>query len=193
MTGGAQTRDRLPALRPFYLHAGVVVVATLLLHELPPGWVVAGWAALAVVLLVGGRPDAHWRLAALAVVVVSVVRGLAVDVPAIGPSSLLPDLVSVPLACAALLAGYALIRLRELGAEAAGDPPEGWRRHLAWERHGWRLGLLVLTFCVLKLFVYDLRGLTGLPRILSFIVLGVVLIAVSWIYTRYRERVRELL
>ncbi len=50
-------------------------------------------------------------------------------------------------------------------------------------------GLALLVFCILKLFVWDLRHLETLPRILSFLVLGMILVAVSWIYTRFRERV----
>jgi hypothetical protein len=53
------------------------------------------------------------------------------------------------------------------------------------------LGLLLL--CILKLFAYDLRALEPLPRILSFVVLGLVLLAVSWVYTRFREQIRRLL
>ena len=54
-------------------------------------------------------------------------------------------------------------------------------------------GLALLMVCILKLFVYDLRFLDTLPRILSFIVLGAILVAVSWIYTRFRERVERFL
>jgi hypothetical protein len=55
------------------------------------------------------------------------------------------------------------------------------------------LGLGLLFFCILKLFVYDLRQLEALARIVSFVALGLVLLAVSWIYTRYREQIRRLL
>jgi hypothetical protein len=54
-------------------------------------------------------------------------------------------------------------------------------------------GLVLLLACILKLFVWDLRHLETLPRIFSFIVLGVILLAVSWIYTRFRERVAKFL
>ncbi len=54
-------------------------------------------------------------------------------------------------------------------------------------------GLVVLLVCILKLFFHDLRSLETLPRILSFMALGVILLAVSWFYTRYRERLRRLL
>lgn len=45
-------------------------------------------------------------------------------------------------------------------------------------------GLALLALCILKLFVYDMRELETLPRILSFVVLGLVLLSVSWVYTR---------
>ena len=54
-------------------------------------------------------------------------------------------------------------------------------------------GLVLLLACIMKLFVWDLRHLETLPRIFSFIVLGIILLAVSWIYTRFRERVAKFL
>jgi hypothetical protein len=54
-------------------------------------------------------------------------------------------------------------------------------------------GLALLLACILKLFVWDLRHLDTLPRIVSFIVLGVILLGVSWIYTRFREQVAKFL
>jgi hypothetical protein len=54
-------------------------------------------------------------------------------------------------------------------------------------------GLALLLACILKLFVWDLRHLDTLPRIFSFIGLGVILLGVSWIYTRFRERVAKFL
>lgn len=54
-------------------------------------------------------------------------------------------------------------------------------------------GLGFFLFCILKLFIYDLSSLQGLPRIASFIVLGVLLMAASWLYTRYREQLKRIL
>ncbi len=54
-------------------------------------------------------------------------------------------------------------------------------------------GLSVLLGCLLKVFFYDLRELDPLPRIFSFVVLGLVLLGISWVYTRYREQIRTLL
>ena len=54
-------------------------------------------------------------------------------------------------------------------------------------------GLFLFLVCVMKLFFYDLRQLGTFNRILSFIVLGAILIAVSWIYTRFRDRIQRYL
>jgi uncharacterized membrane protein len=53
--------------------------------------------------------------------------------------------------------------------------------------------LFLFLVCVMKLFFYDLRQLGTFNRILSFIVLGAILIAVSWIYTRFRDRIQRYL
>ncbi len=54
-------------------------------------------------------------------------------------------------------------------------------------------GLAMLFLCILKLFIYDLSQLEALARILSFVGLGVALLAVSWAYTRYQEQIKRLL
>jgi len=54
-------------------------------------------------------------------------------------------------------------------------------------------GLILLLFCILKLFGWDLRHLDTLPRILSFLVLGLILVGVSWVYTRFRGRITKYL
>ncbi|HTR39359.1 MAG TPA: DUF2339 domain-containing protein [Bryobacteraceae bacterium] len=54
-------------------------------------------------------------------------------------------------------------------------------------------GLALFLLCVLKLFLYDLRELQTINRILSFIVLGAILVGVSWIYTRFRDRIQRYL
>ncbi len=54
-------------------------------------------------------------------------------------------------------------------------------------------GLAVFLICILKLFFYDLRNLETLYRILSFVALGVILLSVSWIYSRFRDQIARLL
>lgn len=50
-------------------------------------------------------------------------------------------------------------------------------------------GLAMLLACLVKLFGYDLSELEPVARILSFVALGLVLLAVSWFYTRSARQV----
>lgn len=54
-------------------------------------------------------------------------------------------------------------------------------------------GLALLLVCIVKVFAYDLQNLETLYRILSFVALGIILLGVSSIYTRFGERVRRYL
>lgn len=54
-------------------------------------------------------------------------------------------------------------------------------------------GLAVLLFCLIRLLAFDLRQLDTIARIASFLLLGVVLLAASWVYTRYRDKLSRLL
>jgi hypothetical protein len=54
-------------------------------------------------------------------------------------------------------------------------------------------GLAGFLVCILRLFLHDLKSLDTLARILSFIVLGLILLGASWVYTRYREQIRRYL
>jgi hypothetical protein len=49
-------------------------------------------------------------------------------------------------------------------------------------------GLLLLSVCIFKVFLYDLQELETVFRILSFIVLGLLLLGASLLYTRFREQ-----
>ena len=55
------------------------------------------------------------------------------------------------------------------------------------------MGLLVLGLTIFKVFLFDLSSLEKLYRIISFIVLGAILLAVSFLYQRYRQRMAELI
>lgn len=50
------------------------------------------------------------------------------------------------------------------------------------------LGLLTLALTIVKVFFFDLAALDSIYRILSFIVLGLILLLVSWHYQRRGER-----
>jgi hypothetical protein len=54
-------------------------------------------------------------------------------------------------------------------------------------------GLSVLGVCLPKLFLYDLRHMETPYRIFSFLLLGFLLIAVSWVYTRFKSQVKAYL
>jgi uncharacterized membrane protein len=58
-----------------------------------------------------------------------------------------------------------------------------------WRRlKGIRLfGLAFLCLVILKVFFFDLSNLTTPNRIMSFVGLGVILLAVSWLYHRYKD------
>ncbi len=79
--------------------------------------------------------------------------------------------------------GTILLALEAIAAVAAG---------LYLQRRPIRLGGLALfVFSILKVFFYDLAELSTLPRILSFIVLGALLLGASWGYTRYRQELQK--
>ena len=54
-------------------------------------------------------------------------------------------------------------------------------------------GLAGFLICIGRLFLHDLQSLDTFARILSFIVLGLILLGASWVYTRYREQIRRYL
>ena len=55
------------------------------------------------------------------------------------------------------------------------------------------MALLLLGLTIFKVFLFDLSSLEKLYRIISFIVLGAILLAVSFLYQRYRQRVAEFI
>jgi hypothetical protein len=65
---------------------------------------------------------------------------------------------------------------------------------LAVGQRSYRLsGLGLLLLCVGKIVVHDVWGLHPRDRYLTFIVLGIALLGVSFLYTRYREAIRQYL
>ena len=55
------------------------------------------------------------------------------------------------------------------------------------------MALLLLGLTIFKVFLLDLASLEKLYRIISFIVLGAILLAVSFLYQRYRQQIAGLL
>jgi hypothetical protein len=56
-----------------------------------------------------------------------------------------------------------------------------------------RLSGLGLLFVCLARLGYDIRSLDALGRIVSFVVLGLVLLAVSWTYTKFKDQMKRWL
>lgn len=54
-------------------------------------------------------------------------------------------------------------------------------------------GLVLMAICLVKLFFYDLQYLEVPFRILSFVILGLILMGISWAYTRFQDKLREYL
>ncbi len=55
------------------------------------------------------------------------------------------------------------------------------------------LGLLVLGFAVARILLIDVWRLEPLPRILSFVAIGMVLVTLGFVYNRYQEFIRRYL
>ena len=76
------------------------------------------------------------------------------------------------------------------GIEAVALVVAGFALH---DRPSRLTGLAAFLICVIRLFLHDLQSLDTFARILSFIVLGLMLLGASWVYTRYREQIRKYL
>jgi len=61
------------------------------------------------------------------------------------------------------------------------------RRYLRYQ------GLILFGFTVLKAFLYDTRELPVIYRTISFIALGGVFIATSFIYSKFKDKIKEIL
>ena len=65
---------------------------------------------------------------------------------------------------------------------------------LAVKERSFRLtGLVLLLLCVGKVLVRDAWGLQASDRYITFIILGMALLLVSFLYTKYREAIRQFL
>ena len=96
-----------------------------------------------------------------------------------------------------LLTGLLYVELHALGMSTVAWGVEAvgvFLFALAVKERSFRLSaLMLLLVCVAKIVVVDVWGLTPRDRYLTFIVLGVALLSVSFLYTRYREVLRAYL
>jgi uncharacterized membrane protein len=206
-----------------YLYTAAGLIALLLYRELQAPYVEIGWALLALALLAVGRAiglrDLQYQsygLAALAFgrtldlefssaqifasVDERIFAGAAVAgclfiaqflLPGERPSRLYYSLLSTILVTALLFREVSGSMLTVAwGIEGAILLGLGF---LLRDRTFRLSGLVLFLVCVGKLFLYDLRALETLYRILSFFVLGVILVGVSWVYTRFRDQIQRYL
>jgi hypothetical protein len=158
----------------------------------------AGWPVLAVALLAMRRPEGH-VVAGLAFVH-ACARGFPLPESGIAIASFYGLQLAFPRGGMARL--YYAMLANVLLAALLFDRVSGNLLTVVWGAQGLALlaagfplhdrvarlaGLGLLAVCLLKLFVYDLRFLDTLPRIFSFLVLGLILVGVSWIYSRVSE------
>jgi len=198
-----------------YLYTAALLMASLLYKELQPPLVEVGWAAFALVLLAVGRGidqrdlcDQSYGLAALAF-------GRALEMEFTSPRALPTAAVAGCLFAAQFqLTRERLSRLyysllaTALATALLYQEVSGSMLTVAWGIEGAALlglgfplrdrtlrlsGLTLFLLCVGKLFLYDLRELETIYRILSFFVLGVILVGVSWLYTRFRDQIQRYL
>ena len=207
--------------RRFYLYTAAIVAAVLMRFEMGRVFTVTGWAAFALALLYAGLrwnlQDLRWQSYALAALAFARCWSTNFYSPEMFAGIAGPVLTgSIVFACfyaAQFLTArgghprlfYSLLATGLL-AVLLFYRASGSVLTIAWGIEGVALlaagfplcdrvqrisGMALLLLCILKLFAWDLRHLDTLPRILSFIVLGLILVGVSWIYTRFRERLER--
>jgi uncharacterized membrane protein len=54
-------------------------------------------------------------------------------------------------------------------------------------------GILLFALTILKVFAYDTSNLDTLYRMISFLVLGVILMLVSFVYNKYKDKLKDIL
>ena len=201
----------------FYLYTAGILAAALPVFEMDRVVTAMAWAALMVVFLYAGRrwklQDLCWQSYALAALAFGrcwssnftspeMFAGFAgpvlVGSTVIGcfyAAQLLSDLDGRPRLFYSLL-GTSLLAVLLYYRVSGGLLTVAWGvEGIALLAAGFPLrdrvlrlsGIALLMSCILKLFFWDLSNLKPLARILSFGVLGLILLAVSWIYSRFKD------
>jgi hypothetical protein len=181
-------------------------------HALPPVVVSASWAVAALAL--GEFKRSSLRTQSAGVAVLAWVRCVAADLSGPHPVlSIAPVIAVLGLAAVRRPRGSPMrvvlwVGMASLLAILIFHEVSGGLLTIAWGIEASALlaagfplrdrvlrlsGLALLAVCIGKLFFWDLRNLDTLPRIMSFIVLGLLLVGVSWVYTRFRDQVQRML
>jgi hypothetical protein len=210
----AVNRRFVPRAWYFAAAAGVLVFAITFV-ELKNAHVAPAWAGIALAACAAGErfglSDVRWM--SLAAVLLAFGRALSFDVPhgaEVTAAMVAAALYvfqwlwrrSAPVSIAMSMLGTGLVTailIEEvsgglltvaLGIEGAALLAAGF---LLGERVFRLSGLVLFLVCIAKLFIHDLRQLDMSSRILSFVVLGLMLIGASWVYTRFRDKLSRLL
>jgi hypothetical protein len=243
---GALADDQRLFAGPLLSYFGTVTVATVLYCALDAGWVGAGWAALALVLIAAAWAAKHNILLhhSLLLACAILLRTVFFDLPlpVAHGVTLFDDrsfhvVVASALLFACLLFAFPLRRrlagnrgqgnaaesllpfiqrpeqlfffipLAQVTALIAREVAEG-RVTMAWgieavivflfalivgERSFRLTGLGLLLLCVGKIVVLDVWQQDTSDRFTTFIILGIALLLVSFLYTRYSETIRRYL
>jgi predicted membrane protein DUF2339 len=200
-----------------YSYAAAALAVVLMHYEIGRVLAVTGWAPFALALFYAGLrwnlPDLRWQ--AYAIAALAALQCLYINIVGAEQAVLAASVVIACLFAGQILApraGRARIFFALLATALTTVllyfESSGSMLTVAWGIEGVVLlaagfvlrdrllrlpGLALLLGCILKLFVWDLRHLDTLPRIFSFIVLGLILVGVSWIYSRFREAVSRML
>jgi uncharacterized membrane protein len=204
---------------PVYTFVASALITLVVHQELPPRWVAVAWALMAIGALAIGvlRDRRELRRQAYILAFLTFWQALFVSLNALFADA---RILTVAIVIAAFYGSEMLLRGRRpaagiysiagtilltaliynevhgrlltvaLGIEAAVLLACGF---VLLERVLRLSGLILFLVCIAKLFAYDLRELDTMGRILSFIILGLMLLGASWIYTRFREQIRRLL
>jgi hypothetical protein len=188
--------------------AGTVFAVAASWALLPIQWVGAEWAILAVALQLFDLDELRWQ--GYAVAFLAFFTCCLTGLPVAGSAVAIATFYGLQLKHArdsGVRLYHSILATLLLGVLLF-DRVSGSLLTIAWGAEGLLLliagfplrdriqrlsGMALLLVCILKLFVYDLRFLDTLPRIFSFIALGLILVAVSWIYTRFREKLERFL
>jgi uncharacterized membrane protein len=186
----------------FYLYTATTLAAVLIHFQIAGVAAAAGWAVLALALIYAGTrwnlQDLCWQSYALAIAAFA--RCWYSETPvAIGAVAIACFLASHLIE---RRAGFSLLATL-LAASMLYNKVSGSMVTVAWGLEGVALlaagfplrdrvlrisGLSLFGFCILKLLLWDLRHLDTFPRILSFLVLGAILVGVSFVYATSRYR-----
>ncbi len=218
-----RVRDKEPQISRGYLYTAAIMLAVLMRFELGRSMVAAGWALFALALIWFGQRwnnvDLRWQSFALAgvaffrswitdfydptalagapqriaigAVVIASFFAAQLVVPQPSRARTYFSLLSTVLLTIVLfheVSGSMLTvawGIEGVGLLISGFPLRDRTLRLS--------GLSLFLICMMKLFFYDLRNLETMYRILSFIVLGLIMVSVSWVYTRFRDHVKRYL